>query len=128
LKKLIPTFGKNVSGISDEALSLLKANDWKGNIRELENVVQRAMLHTQAASIEAADLDFLKEKSASAIPAYDPAKGLETYVKSLTEQTERQIILETLKQTHWKRTEAAEKLQISRKTLFNKMQQYGIEQ
>jgi DNA-binding NtrC family response regulator len=48
-------------------------------------------------------------------------------VKSLTEQAERQIILETLKQTNWNRTETAEKLQISRKTLFNKMQQYGIE-
>jgi DNA-binding NtrC family response regulator len=51
---------------------------------------------------------------------------LEAYVKSLTEQTERRIILETLKATNWNRTEAAEKLKISRKTLFNKMQQYGI--
>lgn len=128
LAKHRATFGKNVNGIFDEALSLLKANDWKGNIRELENIVQRAMLHTKSPNIEAADLDFLKEKGPSAIPAYDLAKGLEAYMKSLTEQAERQIILETLKQTNWNRTEAAEKLQISRKTLFNKMQQYGIQE
>jgi DNA-binding NtrC family response regulator len=126
LAKHRETFGKNVSGISDEALALLKTYEWKGNIRELENVVQRAMLHTKAASFEAVDLTFLEGKGTYKIPLYDHAEGLEGYIKSLTEQAERQIILETLKANDWNRTETAEKLKISRKTLFNKMQQYGI--
>ncbi|MDZ7292419.1 MAG: sigma-54 dependent transcriptional regulator [candidate division KSB1 bacterium] len=120
------TFGKNVSGISDEALALLTTYEWKGNIRELENVVQRAMLHIKGTCIETSDLEFLDKAYGEMAHSYNPAEGLEAYVKSVTEQTERRIILETLKKTNWNRTEAAEQLQISRKTLFNKMQQYGI--
>jgi len=126
LTKYRDTFGRNLTGISDEAVRLLKSYDWKGNIRELENVVQRAMLHTTATCIEASDLKFLEEKDGRRVPSYEATEGLEVHMKSLTEQAERRIILETLKATNWNRTAAAEKLKISRKTLFNKMQKYGI--
>ncbi len=126
LAKYKETFRKNVTGISAKALDLLKAYEWKGNIRELENVVQRAMLHMKGTCIEASDLEFLGARVPSEILPYNLADGLEAYVKSLTEQAERRIILETLNETNWNRTAAAEKLKISRKTLFNKMQQYGM--
>ncbi|MDZ7262164.1 MAG: sigma-54 dependent transcriptional regulator, partial [candidate division KSB1 bacterium] len=97
LAKYRETFGKNITSISTEALDLLKAYDWKGNIRELENVVQRAMLHMKGTCIEPSDLEFLEAKDTSTIPSYDPAEGLEAYVKSLVEQAERRIIFEALK-------------------------------
>jgi DNA-binding NtrC family response regulator len=53
---------------------------------------------------------------------------LDEYVKSLREEAERIIILETLKKLNWNRTKAADRLKISRKTLFNKMRHYGIKQ
>ncbi len=126
LEKHAETFGKKVAGISDDALDLLMHREWKGNVRELENVVQRAMLNANGPRIEAADLEFLEEKAPGKMLAYNPANGLEAYVCSLTEHVERQVILQALQETDWNRTEAAEKLKISRKTLFNKMQQYGI--
>lgn len=130
LAKHREALGAIVSDISDEAVDLLKTHDWKGNIRELENVVQRAMLHTKATCLEAADLELLERTSTNKLLPYPDlvgtAEGLEAYVESLTEQAERQIILEILEQTNWNRTEAAAKLKISRKTLFNKMQEYGI--
>jgi DNA-binding NtrC family response regulator len=126
LAKHNETFGKNLSGLSDDALHFLQKHEWKGNVRELENVVQRAMLTASGTRIEVSDLEFLDKGAGETPHPYNATEGLEAYVKSLTEQAERQIILKTLNETNWNRTEAAEKLKISRKTLFNKMQQYGI--
>jgi DNA-binding NtrC family response regulator len=120
-------FGTSNSGVSDEALSFLKAAEWRGNIRELENAVQRALVNARGRRIEIPDVVFLRHKDIHASSQYQPGRSLEEYVTSLVAQTERNIIIETLKQTHWNRTEAAERLKISRKTLFNKMQQYGID-
>ncbi len=133
LAKYRDTFGKSVSGISDEALRLLKSCEWKGNIRELENLVQRTMLNVEGTCVEVSDLSRSvgaeKRETHPVIAGLQrqPEEGLETYIKSLIEQAERQIILETLKETDWHRAAAAERLKISRKTLFNKIQQYGIE-
>ena len=127
LAKYRDTFRKDISSISDDALQLLKSHDWKGNIRELESVVQRAMLNTEGQTIGTPDLKFLDETGARGIPSYDGAGGLEAYVRALTEQTEKDTILRVLNEVNWNRTAAAEKLKISRKTLFNKMQQYGLE-
>ncbi|RPH34604.1 sigma-54-dependent Fis family transcriptional regulator, partial [bacterium] len=116
------TVGQAVGGFSETALGELMARPWKGNIRELENAIQRAMLTARGEVIEAADLNVSGKG-----PVMDPKAGLEARVRRLTEDTERQIILEALAQTKWNRTAAAEKLKISRKTLFNKMQLYGLE-
>lgn len=126
LVKYHETFGKRIVGITDEALRRLKSYQWKGNIRELENVVQRAMLMAKGEKIDISNLEYLEAEGLDPLLSFDPQQGLEGYVKALTEQVERKLILEALNQTHWNRTEAAERLKISRKTLFNKMQQYGI--
>jgi DNA-binding NtrC family response regulator len=128
LVKYRDTFGKTVTGVTDEALGMLKRHEWKGNIRELENVVQRAMLNAQGQEITGADLAFLQETRADGPASYRPGESLEAYIAALTEATERRVIRETLDAVHWNRTEAAERLKISRKTLFNKMQQYGIQE
>ena len=110
-------------GFSEDALKELSARPWKGNIRELENVIQRAMLTAIGSTIEVTDLNV-----AGTAPAADPDAGLEARVQRLAGEAERQMILEALSQTNWNRTAAAEKLKISRKTLFNKMQLYGVEE
>lgn len=128
LLKYRDTFRKNVTCFSDEALRLLKDYEWKGNIRELENVVQRAMLNAEGVAIDVSDLKFLEEKGLRRFPSYDSANGLEAYVRALTELAEKETILKVLNEVNWNRTAAAEKLKISRKTLFNKMQLYGIKE
>jgi DNA-binding NtrC family response regulator len=96
---------------------------WKGNIRELENVIQRAMLAACGEVIETVDLN-----TSGRAPTVDPEAGLEARVRRMNEEAERQIILDALGQTNWNRTAAAQRLKISRKTLFNKMQLYGLEE
>ena len=121
------SFGKNISRVSRDALAMLVGKEWKGNLRELENAVQKGMLNATTDEIEISDFEFLDRSSSSAIGRYDPTHGLEPHVKSVTEHIERDIILRILNETGWNRTAAAEILKISRKTLFNKMLVYGIE-
>jgi len=126
LPKYKDIFHKNINEVSDEALSLLRRYEWKGNIREFENVIQRAMLNTKTNRIDISDLDFLmRENVNDKINGYSDV-GLECFVKGIAERTERDIIINTLKQVHWNQTKAAEILKISRKTMYNKIKQYNI--
>jgi DNA-binding NtrC family response regulator len=127
LRKHGAAFGKNVNAVSPEALQLLENREWKGNIRELENAIQRALLNARGPSMGVPEFEFMTMDAERAFPEFDPAQGLEPYIKSLSERSERALIMRTLKETGWNRTEAAEKLKISRKTLFNKMRQYGLD-
>jgi len=126
LAKFSPVFGKNITEVSDEALALLMKREWKGNIRELENVVQRAMLSAQGNRIDESNLGWTEGSGGIGITELHEVGNLEERVHSMTEQIELQIILKTLKEVNWNRTKAAEKLGISRKTLFNKMRRYRI--
>ena len=114
---------RNIRGFSESALAELMSRPWKGNVRELENVIQRAMLAACGEVIETADLN-----TSGRVPTVDPEAGLEARVRRINEEAERQIILDALGQTNWNRTAAAQRLKISRKTLFNKMQLYGLEE
>jgi DNA-binding NtrC family response regulator len=122
LTKYRDIVGRVIGGFTDAALAELMGRAWKGNIRELENVIQRGMLAAHGEVIDAPDL-LVSGKA----PAADLNAGLEARVRRLTEEAERQIIQDALDQTNWNRTAAAEKLKISRKTLFNKMQMYELE-
>ena len=119
-------FRKPIEGITEDALGYLAGCDWNGNVRELENAVQRAMLSATGPLIGRPDLE--GGAPAGLLPdcAALLASGMESYVQSIVERTEKDIILKALGDSAWNRTEAAERLKISRKTLFNKMQQYGL--
>ena len=121
-------FRKKVTGLSEGALEILKSRTWKGNVRELENAIQRGLLNAAGDRILEKDLEVRAEGRRPGSPAWDATAGLEAYIRTLAEQKEREIITDTLKRTGWNRTEAAQNLKISRKTLFNKMQQYGLEE
>lgn len=128
LTKHKDTFGRRVDTIASEALHFLQSYEWKGNIRELENAVQRSMMSANRNCLERKDFEFLVKNSSHNFLHYDEEKGLEPYIRSVAEQAEQHIILEVLNQVGWNRTEAADRLKISRKTLFNKMQQYKIQE
>jgi DNA-binding NtrC family response regulator len=121
-------FGKRVSGISPEALNVLTSLPLNGNVRELENVIQRGLLNASGETLDEADVRFAGETGGRGAAPWDPSVGLESYIKSLSEEAEKRIILESLGRTGWNRTATAQNLGISRKTLFNKMQQYGLEE
>lgn len=115
LKSANEELEKNVTSISSEALELLKQYRWSGNLRELRNVIRRAVLFAGGNEITAKD-----------IPGIRPI-ALVTKDYALRPGDEKSQIEEVLYKTRGNKTLAAQLLKIDRKTLYNKMHQYGIE-
>jgi DNA-binding NtrC family response regulator len=106
--------GKKVAGFSSAALQALMDYDWPGNVRQLENAVSHAVILAQDATIRRQHLPrFLQDVHELPTSA------------SLVEN-EKRLILKVLRQTRWNKHEAARKLQVSRSTLYSKIQRYGL--
>ncbi len=121
LDKSAPLMGKTVRAFSDEALALLKTYDYPGNVRELENIVERGVALCQGDTLEAAHLpDDLRELS---IRTFRKRDGR---VPTLEEQ-EREYILWALEEAHGNQTLAAQMLDIDRVSLWRKLKRYGEE-
>jgi DNA-binding NtrC family response regulator len=106
---------------SREGLELLTSYHWPGNIRELESTVSRAALSAPGRVIRAADIEFLHGR-ATETPAETP-----THLPSLRD-AERAHIIRVLEAVEWNKLEAARVLDISRGTLYRKIEEYGLEQ
>ncbi|HUR33640.1 MAG TPA: sigma-54 dependent transcriptional regulator [Vicinamibacterales bacterium] len=103
-----------------EALDLLMAYPWPGNIRELESTVSRAALSAPGRSIRAQDVEFLNAQSASQAAAPDRLPSLA--------EAERAHISRVLEAVQWNKKEAARVLDISRGTLYRKIAEYALEE
>jgi len=127
INKYNTRLGLNVKSISKVAMNCLQEYDWPGNIRDLENAIQSAMIITKNDIIKKEDLP-MRIKGFPEVPSEKviEEKGLEEYTKELITKIEKEIILKTLEECGENRTKTAEKLKISRKTLFNKMKQYDL--
>jgi DNA-binding NtrC family response regulator len=112
--------GRNVSGIDPAALSALRAHAWPGNIRELENVIERAVLLADGPTITLADLPEGLE------PQLEAPAPLRDQVRDATQKLERRAIVDALDATHGNVTRAAEQLGLSRRGLQLKMRELGI--
>jgi len=129
LKKYADAFGKSVNKMSAEVLQTLQQLEWKGNFRELENAIQRAIFNSTGSSLEMSDLSNFPRDRAGDLKDWSTLsadKGLDSYIRDLSRDIERRIIMQTLKEVNWNRSEAARRLKISRKTLFNKIVQYHL--
>ena len=102
---------KKINRVSPAAMNLLQQQPWAGNVRELENAVERAMVVAQEPEIHEQDFVFK-----STVPNGAP--------KSLDEM-EKAHILRTLESCNWNQSRAAEVLQIDRVTLHHKLKKYG---
>ena len=103
-----------------EAQELLVTYHWPGNIRELESTVSRAALSAPGRAIRAADIEFLH---GHAMPRPEESS---TRLPSLRD-AERAHIIRVLEATEWNKLEAAKVLDISRGTLYRKIEEYGLE-
>lgn len=104
-------------------LPYFSAYRWPGNIRELENVIERLVVLTRGDEIAINDLpDFLRrERPALEVLHLDlPPQGVSL------EAVEKELILRALKMSNWNQTQAARYLDLSRKTLIYRMEKYGI--
>jgi DNA-binding NtrC family response regulator len=122
--------GLAVQSIAPDARRLLIDYAWPGNIRELENTVCRAMILCEGDTLTVADLPGRvrgESSGAGSLPASDLSRmTLTEAVSEATERLEKMMILSRLAEHHGSRTMTAESLGVSRKTLFNKMRQYGM--
>ena len=117
LARLAVVHGRDAAVVSQEARRALENYDWPGNIRELKNAIERAVIFGKGATISPEDLP-------EAIRAAD--SGVVAGMRSL-EEIEREAIEHTLEGTRYKITRAAEILGISRKTLLDKRKKYGLQ-
>jgi two-component system, NtrC family, response regulator AtoC len=104
--------------LAPSALEELCKRPWPGNVRELENVLARAAILVQGRLILPQDLELSPAPTPSGV---QPTAGL-----NLKEITERRVLQQALTQESWTRTRAARLLGISRRQLFDKIQQYGL--
>jgi DNA-binding NtrC family response regulator len=117
-----------VKGISQDALDLLRNYHWKGNVRELENAIERAVILCDGDILMPEH--FVLSRPAAAEPAEKLSSGtgaLEIVAKEALRRAETQRIADVLKETRGNKTRAAEILQVSYKTLLTKIKEYGIE-
>jgi DNA-binding NtrC family response regulator len=111
--------GKRITGVADETLDALLAYDWPGNIRELENYTERAVV---VARGEALAPDDYPQRLTSGPQGRDDG-GI--HVGMTVHEMERRLIMKTLESCQGNRTEAAGMLGISTRTLRNKLHEYG---
>jgi two-component system response regulator AtoC len=119
---------RSVRGIDSEARDRLGAYDWPGNIRELENVVERCILFCDGDTITVPDLPGeVRNGQAPDQPALAEGEtSLKAHVRAAAERVERELILRALDQTGGNVTHSARLLKISRKSLQNKMKEFGL--
>ena len=137
LSKFNSRLNKNIHGISTEAEAVLASHPWPGNIRELENVIERAVLFADTQQIQLVDLSpelresnlSVRPRASVTPPAMDvtsSVEGLKEQVKAAMSRLERELIQRALDQTAGNVTHAARLLKISRKGLQLKMKELGL--
>ena len=120
--------GKDVDSISDDALDILKQQNWNGNLRELRNVIRRSVLFTRDNVLRKENLpDFPKDNKSQMVIKTELQESENRDLSLNNKANEKEQIIAALNQARGNKTVAAKLLQIDRKTLYNKMHLYGIE-
>jgi len=117
--------GKEIEGFRDQVLDLFDAYSWPGNVRELRNVVERAVLFCKETRIGPEELPGAI-RGAAPSPAFEPRSRPVVSLQHAAEQAEIEAIRAALEASQGRRAVAAQRLGISRKTLWEKIKNYGI--
>lgn len=120
LPKICDRLGVGQQICSPEAMKLIRSYRWPGNIRELENVLEKACILSDGRMILAEDINLGKHM--------EKAEPIDTSLKARREDFEKQLILKTLKKYNGSRVATARELGIGKTSLFEKMKKYGIEE
>jgi len=119
-------YGKRLYGVCPETLRLLETYPWPGNIRQLENAIQQAVLTSQGGELKLHHLPAAITGRADASAGIGPAGGFGGTLRQSRETSERANILRALEKAAQSRTRAAQLLGVSRVTLYKKMKKYGL--
>lgn len=130
LEQSMKNLGKKVAGISSEAMECLKSYHWSGNVRELQNEIQRMLVMGREGDVLGAEL-----LSSRVLMSVEPDEqedmslfsSFDGTLKERIENIEVKILYETLVRHRWNKTKAAEELGLSRVGLRGKLERYGLE-
>ena len=125
IKKHQEKLGLSVFGIDKEASQVLLEHDWPGNIRELENCLERAMILTEGDEITLASLPKTVKAGPQTTSTF-PADSDELSIKVHSRTLEEGLIRRALERTNGNRTHAAKLLEISHRTLLYKLKEYNL--
>jgi len=135
LKRFSNELNSNVKNITDDAIDILKSHEWKGNVRELENIIKRAVVISSSDSIISEHLPFnadLKLKAAAKsntdfiLAKVQDTIGKGNLYNEIIREVEKELLGVILKKTEWNQLKAAEILGINRNTLSRKIKELGI--
>ncbi len=125
VRRLAVKYGWPHLSLDPEAIPFLVNRPWPGNVRELQNVLSRAAILVRGRVIGPGDLG-----PEAAAPEYEQAAEStgSLLLRDILAETERRVIRQALEQEKWNRTKAAQVLGISRRQLFDKIRQYGLQE
>jgi len=130
LKQFNNSMGKNITGFRDEAINRLTAYDWPGNVRQLRNAIERAVILCEKEQISLRELPLLDD--VEQLMEYTPStneelKRLKKEIRQkAVSKVERNFILNALMQNDWNVTRAAEKVGLQRTNFQNLMKKHSI--
>ena len=118
---------KNITGVSKEALECLCQHAWPGNIREMENLIERLSVLKEEGTIETKDLPekYLRSKKTSTLNKFTFPEGGMDFNETIS-QYESSILKKALEKTKWNRKQAADLLKLNRTTLVEKIKKKGL--
>lgn len=127
INKFNSEFNLQIKNISKQAVDQLLNYHWPGNIRDLQNAIQSAMILCKEGTITREYLPMrIKGHPSIEVTKTEFDSGLDENLKSISSKLEKELIIEALSKCNYNRTDTAIYLKISRKTLFNKMKQFDL--
>jgi transcriptional regulator with GAF, ATPase, and Fis domain len=123
LEKFRRSINRNIKGFSPSALRVIRDYPWPGNIREVRNVIERAVLMAQGEVLE--DEDLLLDGELAEIPSMPKSNQSQDGMIKLSDM-EKNTIIEALEKTHWIQQDAAKLLGVSKRVIHYKIKKYGI--
>lgn len=132
IQKYNKKLGKRVQSLDEKAMNILMQFQWPGNIRQLENVLERMILLSEKQTLLLEDIPSeISQLTSIVTPTFSPEDmatqgSFKEIVKETTQKIEKNLIIKALEETHGNVTRAAKILGISRKSLQNKMKEYQL--
>lgn len=127
LELMNQSLGKNIRSVSPEAMRALQAHEWRGNVRELENVIERVVALTAGDTIELRDVTEGLQRpmgSKETLPTSLPPEGLD--LDSVIGDLEKTFLMKALDRTNWVKRDAARLLRLNMRSFRYRLEKHGI--
>ena len=125
MEKFNKIYGKNIAEIDPKAMSLMENYQYPGNIRELENLIERIIVLDKKGTIKTSDLPAYIR--AAEMEEVDEDVDLDKGLSYLVENYERKLIVNALEKNGFNKFQTAKQLQMNRSTFLSKLKKYGIQ-